>query len=459
MSDITDVVDAADVTDIADAADAVRENRPTGPHRRRVLRGAGLLGFGGGVAIGGGLGGVMALDSGVTVAAERSREDQSGGPDRVAVVRREALAGVVGDGRHQPGIADRPPAQLVFTAYDLTTSGPAAVRASLAAVLRTWTAAAAVLMRGEPLDGAERDTQGLGPAGLTITIGLGASALRRAGLDAQIPAELADIPAMPGDQLDPARSGGDLGVQVCAEDPMVAVSASRQIRRLAAQDARPRWIQRGFLRSAAAAFNPGSTPRNLMGQIDGTDNPGPGTPQFGRAVWVSNGPEWVRDGSYLVCRRIRMLLDAWARLDETAQSAVIGRRKSDGTALSAPPVGQGGAETIQPDFTARAADGSLAIAGNAHARLSHPSFHGGIAMLRRGYSYDDGLDSAGEPDAGLFFTAYQADPRTAFVAVQRTLAAGDALNTFIRHTSSALFAVPPAAPAGGFPAQGLFGAG
>ena len=44
-------------------------------------------------------------------------------------------------------------------------------------------------------------------------------------------------------------------------------------------------------------------------------------------------------------------------------------------------------------------------------------------------------------DAGLFFIAYQRDPRTGFIPVQQHLAT-DALNEYIRHDSTGTFAVP-----------------
>ncbi|WP_261565186.1 Dyp-type peroxidase [Frankia gtarii] len=438
----------------AGPATAAADHR-LGLHRRRVLAGAGLFGLGAGAGAGATLGTQGLLP-------ERA--------DPVAAARRAALAPVVGDGRHQPGIAERAPAQLVFTAYDLTATDPAAARAALGAVLRAWTDGGRALMRGAAQSGVlqsgvsqagvlqagmGREAAGLGPAGLTVTVGIGASALRRSGLDARIPGALADIPALPGDRLEAARGGGDLAVQVCAEDPMVAFAAARQLGRLAAGRVRPRWAQRGFHRTAAAATDPTATPRNLMGQLDGTNNPRPGSAQFDLAVWAAGGPDWMRGGTYLVCRRIRMLLDSWERLTEDARGEVVGRRINDGAPLSAPSAADGGGEDTAADFAARGPDGRPLIAENAHVRLSNPQFHGGIAMFRRGYSYDDGLDAAGEPDAGLFFLAFQADPRTSFVPVQRTLAASDALNTFIRHTSSALFAVPPTAPADGYLGQRL----
>lgn len=41
------------------------------------------------------------------------------------------------------------------------------------------------------------------------------------------------------------------------------------------------------------------------------------------------------------------------------------------------------------------------------------------------------------------FLAYMRDPRTSFVPVQQRLASDDALNEYIRHTGSAVFACPP----------------
>jgi deferrochelatase/peroxidase EfeB len=80
---------------------------------------------------------------------------------------------------------------------------------------------------------------------------------------------------------------------------------------------------------------------------------------------------------------------------------------------------------------------------DAHVRLAHPTVNGGARLLRRGYNFVDGSDGFGRLDAGLFFIAYQRDPRTQFVPIQRRLAGQDTLNEYIRHVSSALFACPP----------------
>ena len=78
-------------------------------------------------------------------------------------------------------------------------------------------------------------------------------------------------------------------------------------------------------------------------------------------------------------------------------------------------------------------------------------------ILRRSYAYTDGVDPrTGLLDAGLFFVCFQRDPHRQFAAIQRRLGASDALNEYIQHTSSALFAIPPGASASGFVGEGLF---
>jgi deferrochelatase/peroxidase EfeB len=139
-------------------------------------------------------------------------------------------------------------------------------------------------------------------------------------------------------------------------------------------------------------------------------------------------------GSYLVTRRIRMEIETWDRQPLQEQEQAIGRTKGTGA-----PLGQK-AEFDPVDFTARV-DGEPAIPRDSHVFLAHPS-QAGTAILRRGYSFVDGSDGLGRLDAGLFFMAYQRDPRTGFVKVQRNLQ-HDKLNEYIQHTSSAVFACPP----------------
>jgi len=59
-------------------------------------------------------------------------------------------------------------------------------------------------------------------------------------------------------------------------------------------------------------------------------------------------------------------------------------------------------------------------------------------------------------DDGLFFVAYQRDPRTGFIKIFENMAKLDALNQFTTHTGSGLFACPPGIRDGEFVGQTLF---
>ena len=76
-----------------------------------------------------------------------------------------------------------------------------------------------------------------------------------------------------------------------------------------------RWSQLGFGRTSSTSTGQ-ATPRNLFGMKDGTDNlKAENASALDRYVWVpgSDGPGWLTGGSYLVTRRIRMLLEVWDR--------------------------------------------------------------------------------------------------------------------------------------------------
>ena len=81
----------------------------------------------------------------------------------------------------------------------------------------------------------------------------------------------------------------------------------------------------------------------------------------------------------------------------------------------------------------------------------------GPQFLRRGYNYDLGEDASGETDAGHVFTAYAADLATQFVPVQQALSDIDLLNQWTKPIGSAVFALPPGAPEGGWVGQTLLG--
>ncbi|WP_431990536.1 iron uptake transporter deferrochelatase/peroxidase subunit [Streptomyces albogriseolus] len=350
--------------------------------------------------------------------------------------------------KHQPGITDPLQSRGHVLAFDLV---PGAGRKEAAALLRRWSDTARRLMAGE-FD-AERDSdvaRDAGPSSLTLTFGFGHSFFARTGLEKQRPAALDPLPAFSSDRLDRARSDGDLWVQIGADDALVAFHALRAVQKDAGAAARVRWQMNGFNRSPGATARPMTT-RNLMGQVDGTRNPKPEEPDFAERVFVpeQGEPAWMANGSYVVVRRIRMLLNDWEKLSLREQEGVIGRRKTDGAPLS------GGDETTEMDLEKTDAKGNLVVPFNAHARITRPDQNGGAAMLRRPFSYHDGIDADGTPDAGLLFVCWQADPLRGFVPVQRKLDRGDALTPFVRHEASGLFAVPGGAAEGEYVGQAL----
>ena len=80
-----------------------------------------------------------------------------------------------------------------------------------------------------------------------------------------------ELPHFPGDNLDPARSDGDLCIQACADDPQVAVHAVRNLARIGFGTVAVRWSQLGFGKTSSTTRDE-QTPRNLMGFKDGTMN-------------------------------------------------------------------------------------------------------------------------------------------------------------------------------------------
>ncbi|MDX3852998.1 iron uptake transporter deferrochelatase/peroxidase subunit [Streptomyces sp. AK02-01A] len=358
------------------------------------------------------------------------------------------------EGAHQPGITTPMHARGHLIAFDLA---PGAGRKEAAALLRRWSASARSIMAGEPAGSRTGGDTGIaldaGPSSLTVTFGFGRSFFDRTALTDRRPAALDPLPAFSSDHLDAGRSDGDLWIQIGSDDALVAFHALRTLQKDAGSAARVRWQMNGFNRSPGATPHP-MTARNLMGQVDGTGNPKPSEPDFDRRIFVpakpaAGTPAWMAGGSYAVVRRIRMLLDDWEKLPLGKQEQVIGRHKSDGSPLT------GGKETSKLDLDRTGPDGKLVVPVNAHARISAPEANGGAAMLRRPFSYHDGIGPDGTPDAGLLFICWQADPLKGFVPVQRKLDRGDALSAFIRHEASGLFAVPGGAGPGEYVGQRL----
>ncbi|MFI6470447.1 iron uptake transporter deferrochelatase/peroxidase subunit [Streptomyces sp. NPDC050516] len=369
-------------------------------------------------------------------------------PDSASPLTSVGSTEVMFHGKHQAGISTPLQSTGHLIAFDLA---PGAGRKEAAALMRRWSATAKSLMAGEPASSGDTGVAlDAGPSSLTVTFGFGHSFFDRTQLADRRPVQLDPLPDFSSDQLDPKRSNGDLWVQIGADDALVAFHALRAIQQDAGSAAKVRWQMNGFNRTPGATQKP-MTARNLMGQIDGTGNPKPADADFEQRIFVPDTaqPAWMAGGSYAVVRRIRMLLDTWEKLPLPEQEQVIGRKKSNGAPLS------GGTETTKMQLDKFGPDGKLVIPENAHARIAAPEQNGGAAMLRRAFSYHDGIAADGTPDAGLLFVAWQADPVKGFVPVQRKLDRGDALSPFLRHEASGLFAVPGGPRAGEYVGQRL----
>jgi deferrochelatase/peroxidase EfeB len=406
--------------------------------RRRLLTSAGL----GAAGIGLGAGGYL---------VGQESADASG----------EGTGSVPFYGEHQAGIATAAQDRLHFASFDLLTES----RAELRELMREWTRAAAEMSGGEMIGDVNDvelappddtgETVGLLPSNLTVTFGFGPDlfAKRGLGLAAKRPAALREIPSLPADELNALEGGGDVCVQACSDDPQVAFHAIRNLARIGRGTVAMRWSQLGFGRTSSTSRSQ-DTPRNLMGFKDGTVNiKSEDTAAMDRHVWVGGeGPGWMRGGTYLVTRRIRMLLEVWDRSSLEDQEQTIGRAKYSGAPL-------GGHDEFESlPLAAKQSSGLPTIPVDAHVRLASASANDGERILRRGYSFTDGVDeSLGELEAGLFFIAFQRDPEKQFVAIQRRLGSNDALNEYIKHVGSAVFAIPPGARRGGYVGETLLG--
>jgi deferrochelatase/peroxidase EfeB len=366
-------------------------------------------------------------------------------------------------GDHQAGIASAVQDRLHLTGFDLRTTD----RAELVTLLRRWTVAIERMTRGAevtPGGAAPGNAQAppddtgealdLPAARLTVTVGFGpglfggpgTGAPDRFGLAALRPNRLAELPHFAGDDLDPARGGGDLVVQACADDPQVAVHAVRNLARIGFGTTAVRWSQLGFGKTSSTTPSE-QTPRNLFGFKDGTRNiAGHEADRLRQHVWIDaatdGAPAWAHGGSYLVMRRIAMRVESWDRTSLAEQERVTGRHKISGAPI-------GSSREHDPVTVS-------ALPAESHVALAHPDANGGHAILRRGYSFVDGSDGLGRLDAGLCFLAFMRDPATQYVPMQTRMARQDAMAEYLVHTASGLYVIPPGVSEGGYLGQGLF---
>lgn len=371
-------------------------------------------------------------------------------------------------GEHQAGIDTAQQEHLQFAAFDVTTEDREDVRE----LLVQWTEAARRMVRGEAIGDIGSETYlppedtgeaiGLSSSGLTITFGFGPTLFEkdgedRFGISARMPEALKELPALSADALEEDRSGGDLCVQACSNDQQVAFHAVRNLARIARGDAVVRWTQMGFGRVASTSREQ-ETPRNLMGLKDGTNNiKSEDGDAMARYVWVADednpeGAKWMTGGTYMVARRIRMFIEVWDRVSLLDQEQTIGRHKVSGA-----PIGRED-EFDEIDLDETGDDGLPRIPLDAHIRLAREDMQR-EQLLRRGFSYTDGMDyERGQLDAGLFFICFARDAHEQFVPMQERLGRNDALNEYIVHNGSALFACPPGVSEdeGDFVGSGLF---
>jgi dye decolorizing peroxidase len=347
-------------------------------------------------------------------------------------------------GAHQAGIDTDAQAHGLFVALDLLD---ATDHDDLARMMQILTDDAARLTQGDPALADSEPELALSPARLTITFGFGPRLVARARGEA--PAWLGALPSFAIDRLLPELSDGDLLLQIAADDPLTVAHAARMLLKDARSFASVRWSQQGF-RRAHGTVRPGTTMRNLFGQVDGTANPSPGTADFDQVVWSADG--WLAGGTSAVVRRIGMDLDKWDKLDRGGREQSVGRYLSNGAPLT------GTDEFDEPDFEATTQIGFPVIPEFSHVRRAR-SENTAERIFRRSYNYDERPVGEAVSRSGLIFVSFQADVDRQFTPIQRRLDQLDLLNEWTVPIGSAVFAVPPGCAEGGFVGDTLLRAG
>ncbi|KJL33697.1 Dyp-type peroxidase [Microbacterium azadirachtae] len=391
--------------------------RRTGSTRRQFLLGGAVAGAGAVAAVGVDLALNRRQETPVTPAAPMNGENT-----------------VPFFGVHQAGVDTDAQAHGVFVALDLHGDVD---RVALTRLLRILTDDAARLTQGKPALADSEPELSHAPARLTVTFGFGPGLVARASGSG--PAWLSPLPAFRVDQLRPEFSDGDLLLQIAGDDPLTVAHATRMLLKDARGFADVRWTQQGF-RRAYGTERPGTTMRNLFGQVDGTTNPRPGTDDFDEVVWTTDG--WLAGGTGMVVRRIRMDLDKWDRLDRSGRDASVGRTLANGAPLT------GTDEFDEPDFEAKTSIGFPVIPQFAHMRRARGD--GSERIFRRAYNYDERPTGTQVSDSGLIFVSFQADIERQFTPMQRRLDELDLLNEWTTPIGSAVFAVPPGCAEDGF---------
>lgn len=343
----------------------------------------------------------------------------------------------------QSGIEREPQAHTTLIAFDLL---PGIDRQAMLRWMNLLTEDIQRLQQGLGTVG-DPQPELAGDAGsLTVIVGFGPGLFEKLRLTGQEPRGFARLPSFTVDELRPEFSDGDLLIQVAGEDQMAVTHAVRALIRDSMEFGQVRWLQSGFSSRDARV---GGAQRNLMGQVDGTDNPVLGSDDFAQLVWISEGPKWALGGTQLVIRRIKMKLDTWDSLGRTQQESVIGRRLETGAPLT------GTKLSDAPDFGARNSAGLPVIPEVAHIRRAAAT-NLRERFFRRPFNYLAEPVAGGQQEAGMLWTAFAANLTEQYVPVQHRLAKFDLLNIWTVPVGSAVFVVPPMPDQGRVLGEDLF---
>jgi deferrochelatase/peroxidase EfeB len=426
--------------------------------RTFLTRGGAVLGAG---ALGGGA--AVLRDTGT------ANGEPSGGPEGELAFTGAQLAEAESfDGVHQAGILTPRQAQATFVALDSVAPEAVVLQEALQALsvrarqLTTGGATPALTSARPPSmlepGGPPVDSGILGPVNapdaLTVTIAFGSSLFdERYDLAALRPSELISMPTFPIDELDPARSHGDILVQICAHQRDTVTHTLRELLRTVRGALVPRWRIDGF-RGAARGPTTRSHPRNLFAFRDGTANPSTEDARLmSRLVWVDAGePAWARGGTFIVLRTIRMHVEFWDRVGLDEQERMIGRVRGSGAPLG------GTKEFENPRYELDPKGERIPL--NAHIRSANPrtADTADQRILRRGYNYDRGFDKAGALDQGLVFVAFNQSPRRQFQTIQERLLQEPMIDYITPVGGGYFFAPPAAASDSDWVGSGLFSA-
>lgn len=364
-----------------------------------------------------------------------------------ALALEEANQAIPFYGKCQSGITTPIQRQVYFAVLDLATEDLETIRG----IFKSWTTYIARMMQGELVEAYKSNTMlpptdtgeavGMGTERLTITVGVSPTFLDKLKLSSKKLPELEDLPKFARDQLQEDFTGGDICIQACAEDAQVAFHAVRNLLRKGREHLTLKWSQTGY----AAITSQGSTPRNLFGFKDGTANV-TSQDDFDRVIWCDQD-NWMKNGTYLIVRRVQMHLETWDRTSLKEQENTFGRHRDSGAPL-------GAVDEFDPvDLELKDDKGNLVIPEDCHVRLAKEV---GEEIYRRAFSYANGIDPrTGQFDAGLLFISFQKDPQQ-FIKVQKNLGTKDKLNEYITHVGSGLFAILPGVEEGGYLGQSLF---